>query len=87
MTTRLAPYPTLTGSEPCRKDPELFFSDNNRDRIEAQLLCTPCPVREQCLAWALDHPAMSEFGVWAGTSRSERTRLRREFRTAAKESA
>ncbi|MEV6133110.1 WhiB family transcriptional regulator [Streptomyces violaceusniger] len=85
--SRRAPYPRLTGTEPCRADPELFFSTKEDDRKEAQLLCGPCPVREQCLAWALDNPSKTHYGVWAGTTRNDRSRLRREFRAAAKESA
>lgn len=34
-------------------------------------LCRECPVREQCLAWAMTHP---EVGIWGETSPHQRTR-------------
>lgn len=33
----------------------------------------PCPVREQCLAWALKH---DEWGIWGGTTKTERERIK-----------
>lgn len=42
--------------------------------LEAKALCEGCPVKEQCLAWALAH---EDDGIWAGTSERERRRIRR----------
>lgn len=59
----------------CRnEDPELFFPINetspSRDQIEeARAVCAPCPVKAQCLAFALE--ARHE-GIWAGTTTEER---------------
>lgn len=39
-----------------------------------RLACTACPVREQCLQYALDH---DERGIWGGTSDRQRAAMRR----------
>ncbi|HEV3292850.1 MAG TPA: WhiB family transcriptional regulator [Streptosporangiaceae bacterium] len=63
----------------CRHaDRELFFpvsaSGPSLDRVtQAKAICGGCPVRRQCLAFALD--TRQDHGVWAGISEHER-RLR-----------
>ena len=59
----------------CReRDPELFFAGSEGgDATAAQRICAGCPVRDQCLEWALD--ARAPFGVWGGTTEQERRRL------------
>jgi len=47
---------------------------------QAQHWCRTCPVRPQCLAWAMLHSAE---GYWAGTTTYQRNQLRR-VRTRAK---
>lgn len=71
-----APFPPVTGREPCKRvATEVFFSGPAR---AAKWVCTqqalPCPVREQCLAYALTHAVT---GVWGGTDEAERRRWRR----------
>ncbi|WP_433894822.1 WhiB family transcriptional regulator [Streptomyces sp. CA-111067] len=78
----VAPYPPITGSEPCRQadtDPDLWFSNDPMDQAEAAELCRTCPVKTQCLAYALDHPKDTEFGTWAATTPEQRRSLRRKF--------
>ena len=41
--------------------------------VEQRKFCAPCPVREQCLEYALEHNI--KFGVWGGLSERERRRL------------
>lgn len=79
---RLAPFPPITSSEPCRQaDPELWFSDSGPDQVEAAGLCDTCRIKTQCLAYALDHPKDTEFGMWAATTPKQRRALRRKFAT------
>ncbi len=65
----------------CRDaDPELFFPLGNsgpalRQTEEAKAVCRRCPVREQCLAWAVR--TGQEVGVWGGTSEDERRAMKR----------
>lgn len=50
---------------PCRLvDPELFFAESPADVEAAKALCRDCPVREICLAGALDR--REPWGVWGG---------------------
>ena len=60
----------------CRDaDPELFFPIGAAGRAlrqvdEAKQVCAGCPVRAQCLTWALDKRVTD--GVWGGTTEDER---------------
>lgn len=50
---------------PChRAEPDLFFAERPADLERAKVLCEPCPIREQCLAGALDRA--EPWGVWGG---------------------
>lgn len=56
-------------------DPELFFPDKGGATKEAKRVCGGCPVKGECLAFALEN--QERFGVWGGLSERERRRLRR----------
>jgi WhiB family transcriptional regulator, redox-sensing transcriptional regulator len=65
------------------EDPELFFPIGTTgpaaDQIEqAKAVCMQCPVRQECLEWAL--ATGQDAGVWGGTSEEERRALRRARR-------
>jgi WhiB family redox-sensing transcriptional regulator len=62
-------------------DPELWFPEPGVNATTAKLICSWCPVREACLAEALDRN--EQDGVWGGLSPEERRRLRRRQREAA----
>ncbi|RLU99341.1 WhiB family transcriptional regulator [Streptomyces griseocarneus] len=50
---------------PCRSyDPEVFFAESPADVEYAKSLCRTCPLREACLAGALDR--REPWGVWGG---------------------
>ncbi len=50
---------------PChRADPEMFFSDLPATLEQAKLVCGPCPLRNECLAGALER--REPHGVWGG---------------------
>ena len=57
-------------------DPELFFPERGGDSNTPKAICRTCPVRQDCLNWALDHHEI--HGVWGGTSERERRMIRRE---------
>ncbi|MET9993975.1 WhiB family transcriptional regulator [Streptomyces mutabilis] len=65
----------------CRtEDPDLFFPIGTTGPAalqteQAKAVCRRCPVREQCLRWALD--TGQSIGVWGGTSELERRALKR----------
>lgn len=59
-------------------DTELFFplSDGaERPEVEGVLrYCHGCPVRIECLTWALEH---GEDGIWGGTTARQREAMRK----------
>jgi WhiB family transcriptional regulator, redox-sensing transcriptional regulator len=55
-------------------DPEIFFPPKGDQGEEARRICGQCPVRVQCLAYAV--AADEEFGIWGGLNRAERVHLR-----------
>ncbi|MEU6305864.1 WhiB family transcriptional regulator [Streptomyces sp. WAC 01325] len=68
------------GHAACRhEDPDLFYPIGTSGPTvlqteQAKAVCRRCPVRDQCLRWALD---MDQFiGIWGGTSEAERRALR-----------
>lgn len=71
----------------CRDtDPELFFpevDDYTAPETAAQLfaaakVCVSCPVRRECLIYAVD--SGQSFGIWAGRTPSELRAIRRQRR-------
>ncbi|MFE3325687.1 WhiB family transcriptional regulator [Streptomyces sp. NPDC059176] len=64
------------------EDPDLFFPIGNTGPAllqvaEAKAVCRGCPVREQCLRWAIEHG--QDSGVWGGLGEDERRSLRRRM--------
>ncbi len=56
-------------------DPELFFAAGALEHRIAKRICRACPVRAQCLAYAMEQPI--DHGVWGGLTERERRRYRR----------
>jgi WhiB family redox-sensing transcriptional regulator len=65
----------------CRdEDPDLFFPSTRSGPArfaEARKVCNRCTVQVECLASALRVPESQDFGVSAGTTPSQRVRIRR----------
>jgi len=57
-------------------DPEAFFPEKGGSARPAKAVCRDCPVRAECLQYALDHHEY--WGIWGGLSYQERRRLRQE---------
>ena len=83
ITLDEAVYPTEADwqdAAACRAaDPDLFFPD--REAVEAiaraKEVCASCPVREECLAYAVE--LNQSEGIWGGHTPAERRRLRRNW--------
>jgi WhiB family redox-sensing transcriptional regulator len=64
----------------CRDlEPALFFPIGTAGPAvtqvaEAKRACLTCPVRTPCLDWALRH--CQDYGIWGGTTETERQSLR-----------
>jgi WhiB family redox-sensing transcriptional regulator len=52
-----------------RSKVEYFFSRDLNKKIEAKTICGDCPVKSQCLQWALEHRRID--GVWGGRDEIE----------------
>lgn len=61
-------------------DPERFFPRKSDEQKETIKFCLGCPVRLDCLKYALDTPV--DYGIWGGTTQEERKQLRRKRRAA-----
>lgn len=57
-------------------DPELWFPHESETGQPAKQICGTCPVREQCLTWAIDHK--QDYGIWGGLNHNQRKRLAKE---------
>lgn len=62
-------------------DTDLWFPDKGESTKEAKGVCAACPVRAECLEYALD--INERFGVWGGTSERERRRLNKQWGNVA----
>lgn len=74
-------FPNFTdkGSPICALDPDTFFPEGyNSHAREKQVtrFCKGCPYLAECLQFALEN---DEWGVWGGTTRYERTQMRRKL--------
>lgn len=68
----------------CKEMPvEMFFPTRGQPGTQAIKICNgttktgPCPVREQCLEYALSLPNFC-VGIWGGSSQKERRRIKAE---------
>lgn len=59
------------------EDPETFYPPPGRGFAEtAKRICATCPVKEQCLQFALKYKQY--WGVWGGFAEGERKPLHRD---------
>ena len=66
----------------CRTHPDVdFFPTDGAGVAVARRVCARCPVRVQCLDYALSEGVT--HGVWGGTSDRERQKLRALKQTAS----
>lgn len=57
-------------------DPEAFFPEKGGAVRPAQAICARCPVREECLEYALENG--ERFGMWGGVSERARRQLAKD---------
>lgn len=74
------PSDRLYDEAACRDmDLNLFFHSRSDTCIspQAREACDRCPVRDECLEYAISQPSGSDIGIWGGTTASERRKMRR----------
>jgi WhiB family redox-sensing transcriptional regulator len=83
MLDDLIPYrPSWMRRAACRGlGLDAFFADEKATQAEARAVCDGCPVRTECLEFALADRTVT--GIWAGTDDRQRRTIRRERRRAA----
>lgn len=79
-----SPGPAWMDRGECRDDPDPdIWHPGGRDAVnaaideaDAKAVCRRCPVRRDCLQWALDND--QDLGVWGGLSAKERKKLKHD---------
>lgn len=68
-------------------DPDVFFPDEGDTAgiAYAKSICEGCPVIEECLSYAVEMNQTE--GIWGGTTKQERRRLRRRWLKELKEAS
>ena len=73
------------GETPCQSAPDAFFpedADNTMVEAEqrriAKALCSECPIKAECLAYAL--AVNEQFGIWGGMTLYQRRELARGWK-------
>jgi WhiB family transcriptional regulator, redox-sensing transcriptional regulator len=64
LPRRPVPTAPVRPTLPCRNDPDLWFAESPAQLEQAKTMCSDCPVRDACLAGALDRA--EPWGVWGG---------------------
>ena len=60
----------------CRDvDPDVFFPASEEDSTQGLRICRGCPVKAECLDWALE--TRVRYGIWGGATERDRRRLLR----------
>ncbi|WP_432144111.1 WhiB family transcriptional regulator [Streptomyces sp. bgisy084] len=76
VSERLSVYEEWTERAMCAQtDPERFFPELGGTATAARKICARCEVRAECLSFALRNN--EPYGVWGGSTREERRRMRR----------
>lgn len=60
--------------------PDSFYAKDSekRKKDRTKEFCNPCPVRLQCLQWALQHH--EQWGIWGGLDSRQRNKLLKQRR-------
>jgi WhiB family redox-sensing transcriptional regulator len=58
-------------------DPEAWFPEKGHSPRDAQKVCARCPVRQECLDYALANPEATKYGIWAGLTEHDRRQARK----------
>jgi WhiB family redox-sensing transcriptional regulator len=78
MLPQLRREPWMVAALCAQVDGDLFFADKGdwNQTIQAKLVCRECPVRTECLLYALENN--ETHGVWGGMTPTQRKELLRQ---------
>lgn len=87
MLPKLRQEPWMVQALCAQVDPDLFYAEKSEwaKTIRAKLVCRQCPVRSECLSYALENNEM--HGVWGGMTPTQRKDARRLSRGGFREMA
>jgi WhiB family transcriptional regulator, redox-sensing transcriptional regulator len=86
MHLNLPPLPAFFAEAACiSADPDVFFPDKGEHSEEAQAICGACPVRVDCLEYAIAEDIHD--GVWGGVTERKRQRMRARYHGRVRTSA
>ena len=66
LVFELKPQPWMRQANCVDADPALFFPERGEPSAPAKAICLACPVRVECLNYALS--INERHGIWGGTS-------------------
>jgi WhiB family redox-sensing transcriptional regulator len=92
LTKNLVPRFVFESTPLCSEvDPELFFPQESEvggviyskyvNVSAAKQVCDECPLRIQCLEYAM---SSNEIGIWGGTTEAQREGMKKSLRRAAR---
>ena len=73
--TNIESLPWAHAAKCLHAEPDTFCPEKGGSTREAKRICTGCPVRDECLEFALAND--ERFGIWGGLSERERRKLKR----------
>ena len=73
MTLAAPPPEWMTRAACLGENPELWFPHESDPPDEARAICSLCPVRAECLAFAVANDV--RHGMWGGLTPAQRSRL------------
>lgn len=76
MSLSMLHPPDWTPALCAQTDPDAFFPDQGEDPGPALKICQRCPIKTECLEYAL--AADERYGVWGGVSANQRRRIQEE---------
>lgn len=77
----MKPYDWRDGALCAQVDTDAFFPDKGGSTRAALKICQRCPVKQECLEFALTH--QPPFGIWGGKSERARRRIIQKRKAAA----
>ena len=63
-------------------DPDIFFPEQGQWKkgIAAKAICAGCPVKDECLDYAIEYEQGDRYGIWGGMNTKERWEHERELK-------